>query len=94
LSDLGGVCAARAELFLIQFINCRLSITPIHNGGKPEDVTDGKEIPNVADIVTKAGGHDEHVRKNRMALRRGRVRGLGERRGADEHKVNYVFVGD
>jgi hypothetical protein len=86
LSDIGGVCA-------VQFINCRLTITPIHNGGKPEDVTDGKEIPNVDDIVTKAGGHDEHVRKNRMALR-DRVRGLGERRGADEHKVNYVPVGD
>ena len=35
--------------------------TPIHNGAKPEYVTGGKEIPNVNDIVTKAGRHDEFM---------------------------------
>ena len=29
------------------------------NGAKPEYVTGGKEIPNVDDVVTKAGRHDE-----------------------------------
>ena len=33
--------------------------TPIHNGAKPEYVTGGKETPNVDDVVTKAGRHDE-----------------------------------
>ena len=32
--------------------------TPMHNGAKPEYVT-MVEIPNVDDVVTKAGRHDE-----------------------------------
>ena len=31
----------------------------MHNGAKPVYVTGGKEIPNVDDVVTKVGGHDE-----------------------------------
>ena len=59
--------------------------TPIHNGAKPEYVTGGKEIPNVDDVVTKAGRHDEFTIRDR-------ARGLGERRlGDDEHKVIYVL---
>ena len=50
MSDLSGVCAARAKLFFIH---------PIYNGAKPVYVTGGKEIPNVDDVVTKAGRHDE-----------------------------------
>ena len=50
MSDLSGVYAARAKLLFIH---------PIHNSAKPEYVTGGKEIPNVDDVVTKVGGHDE-----------------------------------
>jgi hypothetical protein len=44
---------------------------------RPEDDTDGKEIPIVDGVLTKAGGNDE-------VMMRDRVRGLWERRGADE----------
>jgi hypothetical protein len=87
VSDLGGICAVSTKLLFILPINCRLAITPIHNGTKPEDITDGKEIPNVDDVVTKVGGHDEFMMRDR-------IRGLGERRGANEHKVDYVSIGD